>query len=183
MKPLLPQDEKTLVRLSLAGDRRAQFGLYERYVRAMYHTVIRMVPRTADAEDIVQESFSRVFEYLPTFKGDSTIGAWIKSVVIRTTLNFIRKNSRIQWVDIEETGIGKWQEEEEPTPMYSMETVHHAVKRLPEGCREIFCLYLLEGLQHKEIAEELGITESTSKSQYRRAKHLLKEILTQQPVE
>ena len=67
----------------------------------MYNTVIRMVPNKMDAEDIIQDSFIRVFQHLHTFKGESTLGAWIKRITVNTALNFIRKNKRVRFVDLE----------------------------------------------------------------------------------
>lgn len=171
-------EEKELVRRSLQGDSRAQMRLYRKYVQAMFNTVVRMVPNKMDAEDIIQEVFVKVFQKLGQFKGDSTLGAWIKRITVNTTLNFIRARKEIYFMQDEEwERTNLLQEDVKVEPEYSMKQVHHAIKKLPDGCRVILNLYLLEGYQHKEIASILKITESTSKTQYRRGKKLLAEQL------
>ncbi|MFT4759329.1 MAG: RNA polymerase sigma factor (sigma-70 family) [Paraglaciecola sp.] len=170
--------ERELVRRSMAGDNRAQYGLYRKYVKAMYHTVLRMVGKAADAEDVTQEVFSKVFANLESFKGNSTLGAWIKQIAVNTALNFLRKEQRIRWVDLENSP--ELSVEFVPMPEVDatdLKRIHGAIKVLPEGCRVVFCLFLLEGYQHQEIAGILGISESTSKTQYRRARGLLQEAL------
>jgi RNA polymerase sigma-70 factor (ECF subfamily) len=143
----------------------------------MYNRIIRMVADRHQAEDILQEVFLKVFRYLPNFKGDSTIGAWIKRIAINTTIEHLRSNRRIEYVDsVPENGIlhpaiG------EASPKVSMATIHEAIKQLPSGSRVVLTLYLLEGYQHQEIAQILDISASTSKTQYRRGRQLLQEIL------
>ena len=169
-------EEQLLVRESMKGDRRAQLRLYRKYVRAMYNTVIRMVPNTRDAEDIVQEAFVAVFKNLKSFKGDSSLGAWIKRITINRSLNFIRQKGKVRFVQLEERTEGVSSPDGD-AEFWNMQAIQSAIKNLPQGCRLVFSLYLLEGYQHQEIAEFLGISESTSKTQYRRAKILLQEKL------
>jgi len=169
-------EERTLIRRCLKGDQNAQLQLYNKYVQAMYNIVIRMHPHPMDAEDILQDSFVKVFRNLSSFSGEATLGAWIKRIVINTCLNFLRKNKRISFVQME-VGDQLEGKNEEWEPPVKMEAIHHAVKKLPEGCRVVFSLHLLEGYQHKEIAQILDISESTSKSQYHRAKRLLRKEL------
>lgn len=139
--------------------------------------MVRMVNHSADAEDIIQEVFVKVFRNLHTFQGESTLGAWIKRITVNTTLNFIRKEKRNNEVVLAE-GIDIPEIIEElDTAKYSMAQIHHAIKQLPERCRVVLSLYLIEGYQHQEIAEILGVTVSTSKTQYRRGRQLLQEIL------
>ena len=171
-------EEKELVRNSLRGDSRAQMRLYRKYVQAMFNTVVRMVPNRMDAEDIIQEVFVKVFQKLDQFKGESTLGAWIKRITVNTTLNFIRAKKDIYFMQDEEWDrTNLLQEETSAAPEFSMQQVHHAIKKLPDGCRVVLNLYLLEGYQHQEIASILKITESTSKTQYRRGKQLLAKEL------
>jgi len=170
-------EDQTLVEQCLNGQQQAQQDLYQRYVQAMYNVVVRMVNHSADAEDIIQEVFVKVFRNLHTFQGESTLGAWIKRITVNTTLNFIRKEKRNNEVVLAE-GIDIPEIIEElDTAKYSMAQIHHAIKQLPERCRVVLSLYLIEGYQHQEIAEILGVTVSTSKTQYRRGRQLLQEIL------
>jgi len=169
--------DQTLVEQCLAGDQQAQYDLYQKYIQAMYNVVVRMVNHSEDAEDVIQEVFVKVFKNLHTFQGESTLGAWIKRITVNTTLNFIRKENRNKEVDLAEgTDIPEIIEEID-TARYSMAQIHHAIKQLPERCRVVLSLYLIEGYQHQEIAEILGITASTSKTQYRRGRQLLQEML------
>ena len=176
---LRPEEQK-LVQQSLRGNARAQRALYNRYVQAMYNTVIRMIPNPMDAEDVVQDGFIRVFQNLAQFQGNSTLGAWIKRIMINASLNFIRRQRGIHFLDIETTHPAPLGNEEPSAPRLDMKKIHYAIKELPEGCRLVFTLYLLEGYQHKEIAQILDISESTSKSQYHRARRLLQKQLKKQ---
>ncbi len=169
--------EKTLVANCLNGDQQAQHELYDKYVQAMYNTVLRMVKNTTDTEDIIQEVFVKVFRKLDSFQGDSTLGAWIKRITINTSLNFIRKEKKNFLMSVEENFDIPDEPDEELDMPYSMEQIHFGIKQLPERCRVVLSLFLLEGYQHKEIASILNIAESTSKTQYRRGKRLLQEYL------
>lgn len=174
MQPTI--SEKQLLTRCLAGNSLAQHELYERYIDAMYHTALRMMANTAEAEDVVQEGFTKVFQQLHTFRSESTIGAWIKRIVVTTALTHLRNKKKFQVVELNvATDIEDEAPEEEP--MWDAKTIHQAIQELPEGCRVVFNLFLIEGMQHKEIAEVLGISESTSKTQYMRAKLLLRERL------
>lgn len=177
MRKNLDSEETFLVQQSLRGHDRSQQKLYQKYVKAMYHTVIRMVPNAMDAEDIVQDSFVKVFQKLHTFKGESTLGAWIKRITINNALNHIRKQKRVSFLDISSQPEFPAPEAEPTKLPVDLKRIHQAIKTLPDGCRVIFNLRLLEGYQHKEIANIMGITESTSKTQYRRAKLLLQKEL------
>ena len=166
---------KTLIQRCVRGDHHAQTRLYRLLVREVYHLVIRMVPVKMDAEDIVQETFIRVFRNLDNFRAEAQLLTWVKRIGINVALQHLRKEGRMQLVEMEG-------EVEEPVPetdavTYDMKAVHDGIKQLPEGCRVVLTLYLLEGYRHAEIAQILGISESTSKSQYQRAKSLLREIL------
>jgi RNA polymerase sigma-70 factor (ECF subfamily) len=172
----LRTSEEQLVQLCLAGDTKAQYELYNRYVDAMYNTAVRIVARRAEAEDVLQESFAKVFQQLHTFRSDATIGAWIKKIVVTTALSHLRKHRKARIIELDAVGEPSIEKEDQELPI-DPKTIHRAIKKLPEGSRVVFNLYLLEGLQHKEIAEVLDISESTSKTQYRRAKQLLREEL------
>lgn len=159
------------------GDRKAQFELYRLYSKAMYNICLRMLGSVENAEDVLQNSFVDVFSKLDTFRYESAVGAWIKRIVINNCINFIKKR-RLQFDELNE-GI---QKVEEDTPSVendnlNVEKIQKAVLQLPEGYRVVFTLYAMEGFDHEEIGEILGVTEATSKSQYSRAKAKLREIL------
>ena len=168
--------EPELVAACCRGNRRAQEIIYKKYVTAMYNRIVRMVPDTFEAEDLLQETFVKVFERLPSFRGEATLGAWIKRIAINNAISHLRKKKHIitEWTDQFSMDI------EDPAPLEAsldIRRIHEAVKSLPHGCRTVFVLVAIEGLQHKEVASELSISESTSKSQYRRAKILLGQKL------
>lgn len=177
MKPNI-ELQTELINQCIRGDSRAQFRLYKLYSKAMYNICIRMLSNTHDAEDVLQESFVNVFRNLKSFKGESTLGAWLKRIVINKCISQLRKK-KLDLVEMEHINF----EKTEPIEMadYSAvnpEYIHHAIKELPEGSRVIFNLFALEGYKHKEISDLLGISESTSKTQYFRARSILMNKLS-----
>ena len=168
--------EQELLRRCRNGDSQAQFSLYNRYVTAMYNTAIRIVVQTAEAEDVLQESFTKVFQQLHLFRSESSIGAWIRRIVVHTALQRLRTKQKLTFVALE--AQSDWEDEPtEATYHWDADQLHEAIKKLPDGCRVVFTLFAVEDMGHKAIAETLGISESTSKSQYWRAKKLLKTYL------
>lgn len=163
-----------LVKRCKNGDTKAQYSLYKLYSKAMYNTALRLVKNKMDAEDIIQESFVTAFTKIKTFKEESTFGAWIKRIVINNCISMIRKNKN-HFTELEIIDEKLVNEEIEET--VEPEWINCAIKDLPDGARSIFCLYVLEGYKHKEIAKTLQISESTSKSQYIRAKNLLPDLI------
>jgi RNA polymerase sigma-70 factor (ECF subfamily) len=157
------------------GSRKAQFRLYDLYSRAMYNLAYRILNNREDAEDILQESFVECFRSLDSFRFDSTFGAWLKKITINKCINQIKKK-KID-LTIYET-LPAIIEEEEEEVIYDTGKIFKSIEQLPDGYRIILTLYLLEGYDHAEISQILGITESTSKSQYSRAKDKLRNILS-----
>lgn len=171
--------ETELVQQCLTGHEGAQRQLYGRYVGAMFHTVLRLVANREDAEDLTQEVFVKVFEKLGSFRGESTLGAWIKRIAVNTALNYLRTANRLQVVTLEgqATPTADEQAVDEAAWEHDIRRIHTAIGELPDGCRAVFCLHLLEGYRHQDVAQMLNITESTSKTQYMRARRLLRENL------
>jgi RNA polymerase sigma factor (sigma-70 family) len=162
---------RSLIESCKRGDAKAQFMLYKQYSKAMYNIAIRFLNNKMDAEDILQESFVTAFEKINELSNENAFGSWLKRIVVNNCITHIRKN-KVQFEDLDgyENTIGNDDEEEvniEP------EIVHHAIRELPDGGRTILILYALEKYKHREIAEMLSISESTSKSQYRRALDIL----------
>ena len=171
-------DERSLVEACLSGHRSAQAKLYDRYSAAMYSICLRMMSRPEEAEDVLQESFVDVFSHLQSYRYESTLGAWIKRIVVNRCINKL-KSQRIQWVE------WKNQEPEPESDRYldfdeedlRVIKIKKAVSLLPDGYRTVLSLYLFEGYDHQEIGEILNISEETSKSQYSRARVKLKELI------
>jgi RNA polymerase sigma-70 factor (ECF subfamily) len=142
-----------------------------------------MMNNADEARDMLQESFVEAFHRLDTFRFESTIGAWIKKIVINKCINALEKR-RIIWADepVEDVQFADDADGiDEEELRLSVERVKKAMGRLPEGARVIFSLYLLEGYDHTEISEILHISESTSKTQFMRARQMVKEILVSMP--
>jgi RNA polymerase sigma-70 factor (ECF subfamily) len=162
-----------------AGDRSAQFTLYKLYAKAMLNSAYRIVKNTAGAEDVVQESFLRAFKNIHLYKGESSFGSWLKRIVINQALSSLRRE-KVVWFSVEDKYDSLQEilvENEEAEWNYQASLVKAKIEQLPEGYRIILQLYLLEGFDHGEIAEYLGISESTSKTQYSRAKQKLRMML------
>jgi RNA polymerase sigma factor (sigma-70 family) len=161
-----------------AGDQEAHYRIYKLYSRSMYNVSYRITGNGDDAEDALQEAFISAFKGLDGYRGDATFGAWLKRIVVNKSLNVLKKRKH-EWMP----GDDEWDlPEEAPADDYkeglTVNRVKKAIEELPDGYRTVLSLYLLEGYDHQEIAEIMGITESTSKSQLNRAKGKLREKLT-----
>jgi len=172
-----PKHQK-LVEACKKGDRKAQFELYRLYNAAMYNTTLRIVRDPDDAEDVMQEAFLKAFLKIGTYRGEVSFGAWLKRIVVNKSLDFLRlRKERISLED-----LGEVEEIPEDTPRfievaYSAAEIKEAVFALPEGYRIVLSLILLEGYDHEEVSEILGISNATSRTQYHRAKKKLVELL------
>jgi RNA polymerase sigma-70 factor (ECF subfamily) len=170
---------QSLVENSKSGDRTAQYQLYELYVDAMYNVSMRFLGVKEDAEDIVQESFVDAFRNLDTFKYESSFGSWLKRIVINKSINHLKvKRLPLAAMDNHEYHLTEEVECEQVDAMDILK-VKSGIEKLPDGYKQIINLYLLEGFDHNEISDVLGITTSTSKSQYHRAKKKLIEIINE----
>lgn len=167
---------KSLVEKCKAGHSSSQYELYECYVDAMYAIAMRMLSNKEDAEDIVQESFVSAFKNLSSFNYDSTFGAWLKRIVINKSINYLKKKE-IPVVPIDVHEFHLKDEINEEKAAIDIARVKAGIAKLPPGYKQIINLYLIEGYDHIEIGEFLGISNSTSKSQYHRAKKKLVEII------
>jgi len=147
--------------------------LYKQFVKPLYHAVIRLVPLASDAEDIVQDAFISIFKNIGQYRSESSLYSWMRRIAVNKALDEIRKKKKIWTVEYTESEINEIPDFLENEEEDLIDKLHSAIKKLPDGCREILSLYLFEGFKHAEIAKKLGITESTSKSQYSRAKKLL----------
>lgn len=133
-----------------------------------------------DAEDVLQGSFADVYGKLDYFRGDSTIGAWIKRIVINNCLNHLKRR-RLHFAELkEEFSPAEEVKVFEEDRSMDVARIQAAVKRLPDGYRTVLSLYLFEGFDHAEIGEVLNISEQTSKSQYSRARKRLRDELAQE---
>jgi RNA polymerase sigma factor (sigma-70 family) len=167
-----------LIQRCRQGDQGAHFKLYQLYKRSMYNVGYRIVNNEEEAEDVLQEAFISAFRNLDYYRGDASFGAWLKRIVINKAINCLKKRQLERLPDDKRWDV----KEEEPVDEleqfpYSVAQVRDAIGRLPDGYRSVLSLYLLEGYDHGEIGGILGISESTSKSQFNRSKKKLKELL------
>ncbi len=156
------------------GDEKAQSLLYQQYAKAMFNICMRMTANRQDAEDLLQESFVLAFKNLKQLRQEVNFGGWLKRIVINECVRYSKK--KVYWKELEEQHYElPGNDQAEWIREISFERVNEEIKKLPQACRTVFNLYALEDYSHKEIAEALNISESTSKSQYHRARQLLKD--------
>lgn len=145
------------------------------YCDAMYSSSYRILNDPELASDALQEAFIQVFNILEQFQFRSTLGAWIKTIVVRSSLRILKKQKKFVLTELNDSvKHASWDE-----PM-SGEYLEKAILSLPDGYRVVFLLVEVEGYKHKEVAEMLDVSEGTSKSQLFRAKKYLKNILSAQ---
>ena len=164
--------EAELITGCLLHDRIAQRLLYDRYKKAMYTLAYRITGDFDDANDVLQDAFLEVFRHLDQFRGEATLGAWIKQIVVRKST---KKKRIVVWQNVEEDMAESINWGENNINVAHLET---AIFALPDGFRTIFVLAEIEGYTHREIAVILSISEGTSKSQLFHAKRKLRSMLT-----
>ena len=146
----------------------------------MYNICLRVIGNKQDAEDVLQDAFYLAYSNIKSLKSVDSFGAWIKRIVINQCIKFLR--SRVHFADIE---LAKQEYEDNPDidlHEFTMKDINTEIQKLHDGCRIIFNLYLLENYTHRQIAEILDVSESTSKSQYQRARQLLQKQLIKKQV-
>ncbi len=168
--------ERRLVQACKRGDRKAQSALYHRYACAMYNVALRMMNDSAEAEDMLQDAFVTVFQKLEGYRFEAPLGAWIKKIVVNKCINTLRANKNKLTLELEDTMI-PLEQNLLVEPAYTVQNIKFAIASLSPGYRTITNLYLFEGYDHSEIAQILKISESTSKSQYHRAKKKIIDII------
>ncbi len=161
------------------GDGKAQFELYQLYSKAMFNTCIRICGDREDAEDALQESFVSAFKSINSFRGEASFGAWLKRIVINKALNIVKQRGKNLMIFEELESESSEMESEDYSPDYSVREIKKVLAELAPGFRSVLSLYLFEGYDHQEISLILGISESTSKTQYKRAKERLKSKLVE----
>ena len=171
--------EKALIKGCRKGKRQAQQQVYETYSPKMFAVCLRYVRHQFDAEEVMTNGFLKVFSKIDQFKEEGSFEGWIRRIMVNEALNHLRKNKMQQSeVDIENTReVAEYAEAESNL---NAEDLMKCVNQLPDGYRTVFNLYAIEGYSHKEIAEQLGISTNTSKSQLSRARVLLQKYVLEQ---
>lgn len=174
---MVEKDE--LVERCKRGDTLAFRDIYQRYARAMFNTCLRILNNEAEAEDVLQESFVEAFRKLDGFEYRTSFGGWLKQICVNRSITQLRKR-KINWVDIEKVpgnDVVAEQPVDENEIILKVESVKKAIMKLPDGYRTVLNLYLMEGYDHEEIAEILNVAQSTTRTQFIRAKQKLLQLL------
>jgi len=168
-----------LIEKCKSNDAKAQMQLYDMYCNAMYRTTCNFVKDDIIAQDIMQEAFIKAFKKINTYTGQATFGAWLKRIMINQSLDWLKKQ-KIETVKLDDHIVSiaddeSWEVDEET----SISQIYACIEQLPNKCKNVIKLYLLEGYDHGEVAQILQISEGSSRSQLSRGKNRLKELLIQ----
>ena len=168
-----------LIKKCLEGNARAQKLLYEQFGPKLMGVCYRYATSAEEAQDLLQDGFIKIFEKLDKYSGIGSFEGWMRRIVVNTALDNIRKNKKfLLHTDINDADY-KLPSNDFIEERLAAEDLLKILQSIPLGYKTIFNLYAIEGYSHKEIAEQLNITTSTSKSQYSRAKALLRDKITQ----
>ncbi len=167
-----------LIDLCKEGSQKAQFQLYKLYYKAMFSVSMRIVNDEAEAEDIMQEAFLKAFRKMDTYQGEVSFGAWLKKIVVNRSLDHLKKK-RVKFDEVNDR-ILQLPDREEECMEVDVEKIKKAIQQLPDGYRTVLSLYLIEGYDHDEISQILGISNSASRTQFSRAKSKLRELLKEE---
>lgn len=170
-------EDETLVKKCLKGDGQAQRALFDRFSPLMLGVAMRYIKDQERAEDVLQDGFIKVFKSLKKFENKGSLEGWIRRIIVNTALDQLRKNKKHQGnIELDDSYFELVQNSEVEAKMQA-DVLLDLVQQLPEGYRIVFNLFAIEGYSHKEIADKLSISENTSKSQYSRAKAVLRRTL------
>src|SRR5690349_1122535 len=174
--------EEAILQGCLRNESLAQRELYTRYSPKMLAVCYRFGHNREDAEDMLQEGFIKIFSQIHTFRNQGAFEGWIRRIIVHTCINHLKKNKKFnENVDIMYATSLQVREESVPSIVQAKQVVE-CIRLLPIGYRTVLNLYAIEGYSHKEIAGMLDIEESTSRSQYTRAKQMLEEILIRKKI-
>lgn len=171
--------EEQIVKECISGNALAQKKFYDLFAKKMMGVCLRYTNNYEEAQDVLQDGFIKVFSKLPDFVNKGSLEGWVRRIMVNTALDQYRKNKKFQ-KDVEIDSVSfKLEKSEFILETINAEDLLKIVRTIPEGYRVVFNLFAIEGYSHKEIADKLGVTESTSKSQYSRAKKMLRRLLVE----
>jgi len=170
-------DDATLIIECVNGNPRAQRLLFDKFARKMFSVCLRYAKNEEQAEDVLQDGFVKVFGKLKDFKSEGSLEGWIRRIMVNTALDQIRKNNK-QLGDTNLDDVGyKIENNDFIVENMMADDLMKMVQAMPDGYKVVFNMFAIEGYSHSEIADTLGISENTSKSQYSRARAYLRERL------
>ena len=174
--------EELMLHGCLNNNASAQEALYTRFSPRMLGVCYRFARSREDAEDMLQEGFIKVFTLIHQFRGEGALEGWIRRIIVHTCINILKKNKKfIDSVDLIHAG-SIYLNENNIASILETKQVVESVRLLPMGYRTVLNLYAIEGYSHKEISIMLDIEESTSRSQYTRAKAMLEDLLIKKKI-
>jgi RNA polymerase sigma factor (sigma-70 family) len=173
--------EEQIIAGCIANSPLAQRELYNRYSPKMLSVCYRYAPSREDAEDMLQEGFIKIFTQIHTFQSKGAFEGWIRRIIVHTCINVLKRNKKFNEALDLEYAVQAFTRENIPSIMQAKQVVE-CIRLLPTGYRTVLNLYAIEGYSHKEIGEILEIGESTSRSQYTRAKAMLEAILVKKRI-
>lgn len=169
-------DEKKLIQACIKEDKSAQKALYDLFSAKMYFVCLRYARHEAEAQDILQDAFIKVFDKLDSYRFSGSFEGWVRRIMVNTALNYCRKST----YKYENIGIEDYQDKvvnSKAISRLSEQELLGIIQQLPDGYRMVFNLYIIEGYSHKEIAEMLSISENTSRSQLAKARKWVQNVL------
>lgn len=174
------KNEQQLIKKATSGNRDAQERLYKKHAPKMLSVCRQYIKDIHFAEDVMVQGFLKMFNKLETFKFEGSFEGWLRRIMIRESISYLRKQQFVVYDD----EVYEKNQSEEISQSTDLDTEHiqKLIDALPQGYKMVFVLYTVEGYKHKEIAEMLSITESTSKTQLLKARKLLQEQLRQQNI-
>lgn len=179
-------EDLQLARACLDGNEKAQKRLFEKYSGQMMALCVRYGSDHQEAQDMFQDGFIKVFQKLEMYNGKGPLGAWIRRTIANNALDQIRKNKRendhvLQYeVEFKQENDDWVEAFDEDEPKLSNDRLTELIQAMPPGYRSVFNMYVVEEYSHREIAEQLGISESTSKTQYRKAKAYMRNLIEEE---
>ncbi len=169
--------DKELANGCAEGRRDAQELLWKQYSRKMMTVCLRYCDSREEAEDVLQEGFIKVFEKINQWQGTGPLGGWIRTIMVNTSLTYLRSRSKWRYTADIETVQNIDAEEVSAISMMNEESLLKLIETMPSGYKTVFNLFAVEGFAHKEIADAMGISENTSKTQFLKAKNWLRKHL------
>lgn len=159
------------------NDRKYQELLYRKFAKKMYGICLSYAKDRSMAQEILQDGFVKVFKKIDTFKEQGSLEGWIRRIITNTALDYLRQKSKLYEFIDDNKEVEEERLDNSILENINADGIFNLIKQLPEGAKAVFNLYAVEGYSHKEIAEKLEITEGTSKSQFKRARSLMKTLL------
>ena len=165
------------MQLCLRDDARAQKQFYERFAGRMLGVCYRYAGNRHEAEDLLQEGFIRAFHHLKDFRGEGSLEGWLRRIMVTTALNFLKREKHLREQEELNHAAEETHEALDILKQLESQEVMKLIQQLSPGYRAVLNMFAIEGFSHKEIGEILGINESTSRSQFTRARQLLKKLI------